>query len=302
MKRVMKQAMPLVIIAAALMQGISLAVALPLHAQGVDVPEQLAGKARRPIAIVAHRGASAYAPENTMTAFRRAVELEADYIELDVQLSRDGRLVVMHDRTVDRTTDGTGHVRSLTFKELRALDAGSWFGASYRGERVPSLDEVLDAFAGKIGLIIELKHPSSSPGIERKLAYALSKRHLDWPEDPGIVVQSFDTESLKEIKTLLPHTPVAVLVSRARSLTTKDLLEYREYADAIHTKLTGLSRPLVDRIRSYGMDVMGWTVHSRWNIAALAAAGVDGFMTDDPRNVRSYMRSHGAAVLQWRSR
>ncbi len=282
----MKQALRLRVVTAALLLGLSPAAALPLHAQGADALEQPPGKSRRPIAVVAHRGASDYAPENTMAAFRKAVELDADYIELDVQLSRDGRLVVMHDRTVNRTTDGSGPVRSLTFQELRALDAGSWFGASYRGERIPSLEEVLDAFAGKIGLIIELKQPAVSPDIERKLAYALLKRQLDWPADPGIIVQSFDAESLKEVKTLLPHIPVAVLVSRARTLTTQDLLEYREYADAIHAKLTGLSRPLVDRIRSYGMDVMGWTVRSDWNVAALAAAGVDGFMTDDPSRLR----------------
>jgi len=225
-----------------------------------------------------------------MAAFRQAVRMDADYIELDVQLSKDGRLVVMHDAAVDRTTDGKGAVRDLTFGEIRSLDAGGWFGERFRGEKVPSLEEVLDAFAGQVGLLIELKHPSGSPGVERKLASALMSRGLDRPAVPGIIVQSFDTGSLKKMKTLLPHVPVAVLVNRSRTVTTQDLLEYREYADAIHTRLTGLSRSLVERIHSYGMSVMGWTVRNRWNVAALAAAGADGIMTDDPSMVSAYAR------------
>ena len=256
------------------------------------VPSPLPGDsapADHAVAMVAHRGASAYAPENTMAAFRQAIEMDADYIELDVRLSKDGRLVVMHDAAVDRTTDGKGRVRDLTFGELRSLDAGGWFGERFRGEKVPSLEEVLDAFAGRIGLLIELKHPSGSPGIERKLAAAHTSRGLERPA-AGIIVQSFDTGSLKKMKTLLPHVPVAVLVNRSRAVTTRDLLEYREYADAIHTRVTGLSRPLVDRIHSYGMSVMGWTVRNRRNVSALAAAGADGIMTDDPAVMGVYAR------------
>jgi len=254
-----------------------------------------ADSADRAVAMVAHRGASAYAPENTMAAFRQALAMNADYIELDVQLSKDGRLVVLHDATVDRTTDGKGEVRDLTFGELRRLDAGSWFGERFRGERIPSLEEVLDAFAGKVGLLIELKQPAASPGIERRLAGTLMSRQLDVPSEPGVIVQSFDTEALKKVKSLLPHIPVAVLVNRSRAVTTQDLLDYREYADAIHTRLTGLSRPLVDRIHSYGMSVMGWTVRNRRNVAALAAAGADGIMTDDPSMVIGRVRAHARA-------
>src|SRR5699024_1122413 len=111
------------------------------------------------------RGASGYAPENTIAAFDKAVEMKADYFELDVQRSKDGQLVLIHDTTVDRTTNGTGAVKDLTLKELKSLDAGSWFDEKYAGEKIPTLGETLDRHRGKIKILIELKSPSLYPGI-----------------------------------------------------------------------------------------------------------------------------------------
>src|SRR3954452_5816424 len=111
----------------------------------------------RKVHIIAHRGASGYAPENTIAAFDKALEIKTDYIEIDVQRSKDGKLVIIHDHKVDRTTNGTGYVRDLTYEQLKRLDAGSWNGPQFSGEKIPSFEEILDRYHGKIGILIELK-------------------------------------------------------------------------------------------------------------------------------------------------
>ena len=153
--------------------------------------------ASKDVETIAHRGASGYAPENTMAAFEKAVDMKADYFELDVQMTKDGKLVVIHDTSVDRTTDGSGMVKDLTLEEIHNLDAGSWFGEEFANERIPTLGEVLDEFRGKSGILIEIKSPSLYPGIEEKIAAELSARNLDKPNNNKIIVQSFDQESVQ---------------------------------------------------------------------------------------------------------
>lgn len=119
---------------------------------------------------IAHRGASGYAPENTFAAFDIAAEMNADFIELDVQLTKDGQIVVIHDDKVDRTTDGSGFVKDFTLKKLQSLDAGSWYGAEFKGERIPLLEEVLKRYHSEIGFLIELKGHVSQVGLEKQSA------------------------------------------------------------------------------------------------------------------------------------
>lgn len=234
---------------------------------------------------VAHRGASKRAPENTMAAFRKAVELGADMIECDVQMSKDGTLVVIHDTKVNRTTNGRGKVRRLTFRRLRALDAGSWFDTAYRGERIPSLDEVLAAFGGTTGLLIDLKSPRLYPGIEAAVARAVKARGLDRPGQRGVLIQSTDKRSLKKIKKLMPQIPVAVLIKNPRRVTADRLLEYRTFADALHPKAAGLTSFFVERAHRYGLKVIAWDAEGKHEISALLRTGVDGVITSDPRNI-----------------
>src|SRR3954468_3765636 len=152
-----------------------------------------------PIKIVAHRGASGYAPENTIAAFDKAVEMNADYIEIDVQRSQDGKLVVIHDQTVDRTTNGTGNVKDLTFQQLNRLDAGSWKGIQFTGEKIPAFEEILDRYYGKIGILIELKSPELYPRIEEQVVRVFKERHLDQPQNGKIIIQSFNHDSMKKM-------------------------------------------------------------------------------------------------------
>ena len=117
-------------------------------------------KGRFPVLVVAHRGFSGAAPENTLAAFRKAIEAGSDMIELDIQLSKDGKIVVIHDETLERTTDGQGRVADRTFPEIRKLDAGSWFGSQFSGEKIPTLQEVLELAKGKVLVNIEIKNPA----------------------------------------------------------------------------------------------------------------------------------------------
>jgi len=235
----------------------------------------------RPL-VAAHRGASKYAPENTMAAFRLAETMGADSIELDVRATRDGRLIALHDETVDRTTNGTGRAVELTYREIRRLDAGGWFSPAFEGERIPSVEEVLDHFGGKIGLILELKQPSAYPGIERSLARLLSERGLDRPERGRVVIQSFDTRSLRRVRKLLPDVPIAVLVRPRHRVTSRDLADYRRFADAVHLPRSSARKPVIRRIRSHGLSVMVWNVRSKRQVRKLLQYGADGILTDDP--------------------
>ncbi|EIJ78426.1 glycerophosphoryl diester phosphodiesterase [Bacillus methanolicus PB1] len=234
------------------------------------------------IETVAHRGASGYAPENTIAAFEKAFDMNADYFELDVQMSKDGELVIMHDKTVNRTTNGKGKVGKLTLKELRSLDAGSWFGPEFSGEQIPTLQEALDAFRGKIGILIELKFPELYPGIEQKVADTLIERNMHSPANEKIIVQSFNFESIKTFHKILPEVPVGVLTYRAQHHSNAMLQEFSRYADFVNPNKSLVSKKLTDRIHALGMRTMSWTVRSNDDIRRLHNAKVDGIITDYP--------------------
>ena len=240
---------------------------------------------------VAHRGGAAYAPENTMAAFMNGFELKADFIELDVAMTKDGVLIVIHDDTVDRTTNGTGKVVDLTYDYIRTLDAGSWFSPEFAGEHVPTLGEVLDAFRGKIGILIEIKDPKVYPGIEQKVADELTSRNMDKPENGKIIVQSFDWNSVKTFHDILPEVPVGVLTFLANDVTPARLAEATTYADYVNPFLGDPQFPpyvvrvtpeVIDLVHEYGMGIMVWTVDTRADIAWLVKSQVDGIITDNP--------------------
>lgn len=238
---------------------------------------------------VAHRGAAGYAPENTIAAFDKGLEMKADYIELDVQRSKDGELVVIHDTTVDRTTDGSGRVGDLTFNELRSLDAGSFKGEQFAGEKIPSFEEVLDRYHGKIGILIELKSPELYPGIEEAVAAELKARNLDKPQNNKIILQSFNFDSMKKMDALLPGVPIGVLTSSKQHITDAALQEFAQYADYFNPSYGLVTKDLVDKVHQLDMEIQSWTVRSTEAAQFLIDMKVDGIITDypdyvDPRN------------------
>jgi glycerophosphoryl diester phosphodiesterase len=231
---------------------------------------------------VAHRGAAGYAPENTIAAFDKGLEMKADYIEIDVQRSKDGELVVIHDTTVDRTTDGTGRVGDLTVDELRRLDAGSFKSEEFAGEKIPTFEEVLDRYHGKIGILIELKAPELYPGIEEAVAAELEERNLDKPQNGKTIIQSFNFDSMKRMDTLLPKVPIGVLTSSKLHVTDTALREFAQYADYFNPSYGLVTKELVDKVHNLGMEIQSWTVRSPEAAQFLIDMKVDGIITDYP--------------------
>jgi len=227
-----------------------------------------------PIEVIAHRGASGTRPENTLAAFRRAEELGAHMIELDVQLTRDGEVVVMHDDTLDRTTDGRGAVVAHTLAELRRLDAGRWFGEAFAGERVPTLAEVLSEV--RLPINVELK-AGGGLGLEaRTLAVVREAGALE-----RIVFSSFDPDALLHLRSLTADAELAVLWTR-RALSAALELAKRVDARGLHLRKTAVASPTLAAVRETGLAIRVWTVNEPREFGPLRVAGASGVFTDYP--------------------
>ncbi|MFY0407161.1 glycerophosphodiester phosphodiesterase [Solicola sp. PLA-1-18] len=237
--------------------------------------------------LVAHRGFSAAAPENTLPAVRRAVQAKADFVEIDVQRTKDRKLVLLHDADLRRTTDveevyperATSPVSDFTWAELKRLDAGSWKGAAFDGTRVPTLDQAIRVLAGtRSKLLLELKDPSRFPGIERQVARVLDRFELIEPgTDDGVQVQSFDVGSVETFDELEPEAEVGVLVGAPPA----DPRTYR-WAEAINPSYRTVTRAWVRRAQQAGFLTFVYTVNDPAEIRRMARYGVDGIITDDP--------------------
>jgi glycerophosphoryl diester phosphodiesterase len=238
--------------------------------------------------VIAHRGASGYAPENTMAAFKKALELKADYIELDVQMTKDGELVVIHDTNVSRTTNSEGEVKDFTYQELKKLDAGKWFHMKFSGQRIPSLQEVISEFHGKLKLLIEIKNPNLYPNIAEVLANELKKNNLHNLENNEVIVQSFDFELLQRFNKFVPNVPLGLLVKyRVHGISNVQLKEWSTLVQYINPNKALVTKKLVKRIQSYQLKVMPYTVRDMKSIKGLLDAKVDGIVTDYPDYFKS---------------
>ncbi len=242
-------------------------------------PRPTLWNSERPL-ILAHRGASAYAPENTLAAFRLAAEMGADGVELDVRLSADGVPVVIHDATVGRTTDGYGTVSQLTLTELQALDAGSWFSPDFAGQRLPTLQEVLEVLGDRLLFNVELKGSSwRDRGLEAAvLAVIEAQGMLD-----RVLISSFDPFALRRMKRLAPRLPVALLYAPDLPLYLRrawlaPLLPH-EVRNPEHTMVTPKAMAWFRRHR---YRVVTWTVDEPEEMRRLARLGVDGIITNRP--------------------
>ena len=224
--------------------------------------------------VIAHRGASGTCPENTLVAFMRAAALGAHMIELDVQLTRDGQVVVIHDWTLERTTDGTGAVRERSLAEIQRLDAGNWFASSFRGTRIPTLAEVLAAVELRVN--VELK-PVGDDGLElRALAVIESAGALD-----RVVFSSFEAGALERLRARSAAATVAVLWDRG-PVTEAVTRAERVGARALHLRKDGVTADAVRAAAAAGLPVRAWTVNERGEFDRLLATGVEGVFTDFP--------------------
>jgi glycerophosphoryl diester phosphodiesterase len=238
--------------------------------------------------VVAHRGASGYAPENTMAAFRLAVEMGARFIETDLHLTRDARVVAIHDPTLDRTTNGRGPVDAMSLKQVRALDAGTWFDCpapgSFAGERVPTLDEILQ-FARETDVIFYLEIKSDATwGVEHAVVATLR----DTGEAARVVILSFDPATLLSVNRLDQTMMTGYLCEHPSS----DLVERTVRAGARQIAPRGdlVTPDLVSKAHQAGLQVVAWTINEPDQMRRLIAAGVDGIMSDYPNRLASVLK------------
>jgi len=230
--------------------------------------------------IIAHRGASGYAPENTFAAFRRAVELGAKFIETDLHLTRDLRFAVIHDPTIERTTNGHGLVHDLSQEDLRMFDAGSWFGRSFAGEPIPMLDEVL-AFGREFDVTFFLEIKSEEAwGLHDSLVGALrANKAAD-----RVIVLSFGADNLERIHQLDDQVMTGFLFDQPLPNAVELTLRMGARQMAPHGSL--VTKDLVDQAHRADLGVVTWTLNDPEQMRAALAAGVDGVMTDYPDRLR----------------
>ncbi len=241
--------------------------------------------------VIGHRGARALAPENTLAGIRLAAEVGARCVEFDTKLTADGRCIVFHDETLERTTDGRGRVAATRYDDIAGLDAGAWFGARFAGERVPSLDAALDTlFALDLAADIEIK---ACPGRESETGRAVAAEvAARWPACRAApLITSFSPESLAAVRAAAPALPIGLLGFglpadwRARL----DALDCRVFV-CLHRHLT---RRKVATLREAGVTVVAFTVNEPWRAVELLEWGVASIISDDPGAVLAAARAHG---------
>ena len=248
-------------------------------------------KGRFPVLVVAHRGFSGAAPENTLAAFREAIKVGSDMIELDIQLSKDGKIVVIHDETLERTTDGQGKVADLTFREIRKLDAGSWFGPQFSGEKIPTLQEVLELAKGKVLVNIEIKSPShgqypitelAGQGLEAVKKAGLLNR---------VIFSSFNPASLEWVQNKEPRAWVAFLYHRdwdSLAEVTKG-----ENWQVLNLRNSFLTREKIEKIHREGIKINVYTVNSEEELEQFVKWGADGLITNHPDRLIRILQKKG---------
>jgi glycerophosphoryl diester phosphodiesterase len=231
--------------------------------------------------LFAHRGASAHAPENTLAAFSLAVRQQADAIELDVKLSADGQVVIIHDASVDRTTNGSGQVNAMPLAALKELDAGSHFDIAYRGERIPTLEEYFDAVGRQTFTNIELtNYAQMTDALPERVADLVIRHKIE----ERVMFSSFNPIALRRIHRRLAQVPVGLLAlpgrggAWARSWLGRWLVPYQ----ALHPEAGDIREGLVRAAHQRNCRVYTYTVNEARQMQRLFGLGVDGIFTDDP--------------------
>lgn len=226
-----------------------------------------------PVEVTAHRGYSAVYPENTIPAFKGAIQVGADWAELDVQQTADGEVIVMHDSNLKRTTGLDKEVWQVTWDEIKDLDNGSWFDKKYQTVRIPTLEEVLKVCRGKIHLNIEIKPSGHDKDLEEQVAKLLKKYHMR----DTCVVSSLKYDSLRKIKEADDSIETAYITSVSYGNFT-DL----KYADGYSVESTLLSKSFVNKAQKAGKQIYVWTVNSEERLEKVVGMGIDNVITDDP--------------------
>lgn len=249
-------------------------IPLPFKLYTPTVPEFL---------IIAHRGASAAAPENTMASFKKAHQLGALMIELDVTLSKDGVPVVIHDEKLNRTTNGKGKVADFTLAELKKLDAGSWFHSEFAGESIPALEEVLRFAKGKAALNIEIKPEAVGLGEKNEVEIKCFELVLNYGMQNHVLFSSFSYQAIENLRMLDADIPTALLYDRkqaAGKLPSEQVSEYQ--ANAFNCNAKFLSAKWMNDLLMHNIPVFVYTVNNEKELQKFIEMGVSGIFTDKP--------------------
>lgn len=242
---------------------------------------------------ISHRGASGHVPEHTLLAYELGKIMNGDYIEIDLQMTKDGELIALHDETIDRTTDNKGLVKNLTLKEIKKLDAGSWFNeaypekknAEYMGLQIPTLREVLDRFGANSKFFIETKSPEVYPGMEEKLLGILNEYNLVGTQPFGnVIVQSFSADSLRKIHQMDESIPLVQLLSyyAPAVITDREVNKIKEYAVGVGLHYTAVSPGYIQKVTGSDLMIFPYTVNEKEDMYMLLDWGVTGMFTNYP--------------------
>ncbi|HEX3000283.1 MAG TPA: glycerophosphodiester phosphodiesterase family protein [Armatimonadota bacterium] len=228
--------------------------------------------------IVAHRGTSGTAPENTLVAFRRAIELGFTALELDVHRTADGEIVVMHDGKVDRTTDGSGLLSEMTLAQVKALDAGSWKDAEFAGERVPTLKEVCDLVRGRAFTLVEIKDEGITDEVLRVLQ--------DEKYDDQVAIISFSADNMRRTHELRPDIPAGFLTGKAEDLALAEEMGMDALCLEYHAATADVARAL----HAKNMVLNVWTMDNPEAVREMAAIGGDFLTSNFPEMARDALK------------
>ena len=246
---------------------------------------------KKDIVITSHRGAAGYAPENTLAAIKKGLESDVNRIEVDIHQSKDGKLIIIHDEILDRTTNRHGMVKDFNYEDLLKLDAGSWFSDKYTSEKLPLLEDAFRLIDGKATFVIELKHGSDFyPGIEKKVVSLIHEFNAyDW-----VVVHSFDDKVLKKFREIDTNIVLHKLFIFKTNLFPliydthihKASLKDYSYVKEISVYYKFINKSLVDRAHKLGLKINAWTVNDPDIALRLVKMGVDGIITDFPKEIK----------------
>lgn len=230
--------------------------------------------------VVAHRGDKIHAPENTLAAFELAARNGADAIEFDVKLTADGHVIVIHDQTVDRTTNGSGNVARLTLAALRDLDAGVQFPGQFPGEKIPTLDEVFETVGKRLYMNVELtNYATPFDQLVTNVAELVRKHGMQ----ERVLFSSFFPANLRKTRALLPEVPRGLLTWAGWMGWWGRTIGFRSGVyQALHPHLSDVTPDLVYRLHATGKRLNVWTINSEADLKRMVELGVDGLITDDP--------------------
>ena len=258
--------------------------------QSIFASTSLEGIKKRDFLIVAHRGGGGLAPENTLASIKKSINTGADMIEVDVHLTKDNEVVIFHDETVNRTTNGEGKVHEMTLAELKELDAGSWFDGAYAGETVPTLDEVLKLIDGQVQCLIEIKSK------EHLIYEGFAEKIVDIINANGAktwsIVQSYEEEYLETAYAYDPEIKIKkIIMGEESSHILSFFIESKEYVtgrnkhhylETLNPHYSSLSQRRVHKIKARGYKVITYPVNERKEMIKMLNMGVDGIITDYP--------------------